>query len=60
MFTKRAKSHITSKVIISLGALTAGAGKFVGGKPGYWLRGFGLAHVILGTLDMFRSKLRSR
>ncbi|CEO89701.1 hypothetical protein [Syntrophaceticus schinkii] len=57
---KAAVSTTTSKAIIGLGALVTGIGRVVGGRVGDGITGFGLAHVVLGTLDMFRPSVRTR
>ncbi|MGI5875454.1 MAG: hypothetical protein ACOX6X_01365 [Dethiobacteria bacterium] len=59
MFVKR-KVSTTSKVLIGVGGLTAGIGKFVGGRFGNILTGFGLAHIFLGTLNKFLSPEKGR
>ncbi len=46
----------TSNYIIGLGALVTGAGKLIGGKLGSGITGFGVAHIILGTLDKYRHR----
>ena len=56
--TKRTAS--TSKAIIGIGALATSIGKMIGGRVGDGITGFGLAHVVLGTLDMFRPSVRFR
>ncbi len=57
---KAAVSTTTSKAIIGLGALVTGIGRVVGGRVGDGITGFGLAHVVLGTLDMLRPSVRTR
>jgi hypothetical protein len=54
------KTTTTSLVLTGLGATVTGLGALVGGRMGAGLTGFGLAHVVLGTLDMFRSSRRTR
>jgi len=49
-----------SLVLTGLGATVTGIGALVGGRMGAGLTGFGLAHVVLGTLDMFRPSRRDR
>ena len=48
----------TSMVVMGLGAIVTGAGRMVGGRLGAGITGFGLAHVALGHLDMFRPTVR--
>jgi len=60
VFGKRADLNNTSKFIIGLGALVTGLGRLVGGKAGYWLRGFGLAHIVLGSINIFRPILKNQ
>lgn len=48
----------TSMVVLGLGALVTGAGRMIGGRLGAGVTGFGLAHVTLGILDMFRPAIR--
>ncbi|MGI6606174.1 MAG: hypothetical protein ACOX2X_03910 [Peptococcia bacterium] len=50
----------TSLVLTGLGATVTGIGALVGGRMGAGLTGFGLAHVVLGTLDMFRPSRHTR
>jgi TM2 domain-containing membrane protein YozV len=59
VFRKKPK-NTTNKIILGLGTLAAGAGKLIGGKIGYGIAGFGLAHILFGSLGMLRSPLRSR
>jgi|GEM_PF-221692 hypothetical protein len=49
-----------SWVIAGLGAAVTGIGSLVRGPLGSGLKGFGLAHILLGTLDMFRPSKRHR
>lgn len=44
----------SSWIVTGLGATVTGIGALVGGRMGAGLTGFGLAHLVLGTLDMFR------
>jgi len=46
------KKNKTSWVITGLGAAVTGIGSLVRGPLGSGLKGFGLAHILLGTLDM--------
>lgn len=48
----------TSWVLTGLGAAVTGLGRKIGGSIGAGLTGFGLAHVVLGFLDMFRPSVR--
>ncbi len=48
----------TSMVVMGLGAIVTGAGRLIGGRLGAGVTGFGLAHVALGLLDMFRPTVR--
>mgnify|MGYP006912198924 FL=1 len=59
LFRKR-KTVTTSKAIIGIGALVTGIGRVIGGRIGDGITGFGLAHVVLGTLDMVRPSVRTR
>ncbi len=59
MFRKKEKKR-SSKTLIGLGALATGLGRLVGGRVGDGLTGFGLAHIILGSLDMARPAVRTR
>lgn len=52
------KRKTTSWVVTGVGAVVTGAGYLLGGNIGTGLAGFGLAHVVLGTLDMFRPSIR--
>lgn len=54
------KPASTSKALIGIGAFVTGIGKMIGGRVGDGITGFGLAHVVLGTLDMFRPSVRFR
>jgi len=44
----------TSWVVTGVGAVVTDAGYMTGGMLGACITGFGLAHVVLGILDMFR------
>lgn len=59
MFAKN-KTKTAGKFIMGLGALVTGIGRLVGGRTGDGLTGFGLAHIVLGALDMFRPRFRGR
>ncbi len=60
MFTKKETTTTTSKMVIGVGALATGIGRLVGGRVGDGITGFGLAHIVLGTLDMVRPTVRMR
>ena len=53
------KSKTTSMVVLGVGAIVAGTGRMIGGEKGAAISGFGLAHVALGLLDMFRPSVHS-
>ena len=44
----------TSWVVVGIGAVVTTLGYVTGGRLGAGITGFGLAHVVLGFLDMFR------
>lgn len=48
----------TSMAVMGLGALVTGTGRLVGGRMGAGIMGFGLAHVVLGLMDMYRPTVR--
>lgn len=51
----------TSWTLIAVGALVSGIGySLLPGRFGAGLLGFGLAHIMLGILDMFREAARNR
>ncbi|TYP59846.1 hypothetical protein [Thermosediminibacter litoriperuensis] len=52
------KGNTMSWVVTGVGAVVAGVGTMVGGTLGAGIIGFGLAHIVLGILDMFRSTVR--
>lgn len=52
------KGMTTSWGVTGLGVVVTGVGKMVGGTLGAGIMGFGLAHVALGILDMFRPTVR--
>lgn len=60
MFFVRNKTKNAGRFIMGLGALITGMGRLVGGRTGDGLTGFGLAHVMLGALDLFRPGIRGR
>ncbi len=53
MFVKK-RPTVNSKLLMGLGAFVTTAGKFIGGKVGSGIAGFGLAHIFLGTLAKYR------
>ncbi|NLZ93526.1 MAG: hypothetical protein GX922_05875 [Firmicutes bacterium] len=53
-----AKSTTTSWAVAGTGAVVTGIGRIIGGKAGAWISGFGLAHIVLGLLDMRRPTIR--
>lgn len=53
-----AKSTTTSWAVAGTGAVVTGVGRVVGGRVGAWISGFGLAHIVLGLLDMRRPSIR--
>ncbi|WP_169736185.1 hypothetical protein [Caldanaerobius polysaccharolyticus] len=48
----------TSWVVAGIGAVVTAIGYMTGGTIGAGITGFGLAHVVLGTLDMFRPSVQ--
>ncbi|HHU76472.1 MAG TPA: hypothetical protein GXZ24_06230 [Firmicutes bacterium] len=56
----RKRASTTSKVLIGLGRFSKRLGKTVGGKIGAGIVGFGLAHILLGSLAKLRSGMRFR
>jgi len=59
-FRKKKKAVTTSRATLGLGVLVTGLGRMIGGKIGNTVTGFGLAHIVLGSLDMFRPTVRGR
>ena len=54
------KATTTSLAVTGPGAAVSGLGAFLlRNKWGAGILGFGLAHVVLGVLDMFRPSVRS-
>ncbi|TYO93880.1 hypothetical protein [Desulfallas thermosapovorans] len=49
----------TSWIVIGLGVIVSLIGWYVGGNWGAGILGFGLAHILLGALDMFRPTVRT-
>ncbi|MGI6588278.1 MAG: hypothetical protein ACOX2N_05810 [Peptococcia bacterium] len=54
------KKNRTSWFVTGLGAAVTGIGSKIRGPLGAGIKGFGIAHIILGTLDMFRPSRRRR
>ncbi|WP_164821457.1 hypothetical protein [Paenibacillus koleovorans] len=51
----------TSWVVVILGIIVSLLGWYLTPNAwGYGILGFGLAHIVLGILNMFRAPLRSR
>ena len=50
--------NTTSWIVTGVGAVVTGVGYMTGGNLGAGIMGFGLAHVVLGILDMFRPSVR--
>jgi len=48
----------TSWIVTGVGAVVTAVGYMTGGMIGAGITGFGLAHVVLGVLDMFRPSVR--
>lgn len=54
------KGITTSYVVIALGVIVALVGYYlIGGTFGAGVTGFGLAHILLGILDMFRPSVKT-
>lgn len=51
--------NTTSWIVTGVGAGVTAIGLMLGGTTGAGVTGFGLAHVFLGILDMFRPSIRS-
>ncbi|MGI6485709.1 MAG: hypothetical protein GX759_03435 [Thermoanaerobacterales bacterium] len=49
----------TSWIVTGVGAVVIAVGYMIGGMIGAGIIGFGLAHIVLGILDMFRPTVRS-
>ncbi|HAF17366.1 MAG: hypothetical protein ACN4A7_08420 [Thermacetogeniaceae bacterium] len=60
MLRRKNKATTTSKAVMGIGALVTGLGRLVGGRVGDSITGFGLAHIVLGAIDMFRPSTRFR
>ncbi len=56
---KKVISTTTNKTIIGIGALATGIGRIVGGRVGDGITGFGLANIMLGTLDMLKPSVKN-
>ncbi|MDD2212232.1 MAG: hypothetical protein PHS83_05585 [Clostridia bacterium] len=52
------KKNTTSLFVTGLGAVVTGIGSLIRGPIGAGVKGFGLAHIFLGTLDRFRPSKR--
>lgn len=52
------KGKTASWIVTGVGAVVTAAGYLAGGEIGTGIAGIGLAHVVLGTLDMFRPSTR--
>ncbi|MCR4426544.1 MAG: hypothetical protein NUW23_10210 [Firmicutes bacterium] len=52
------KGTTTSWIVTGLGAVVSGVGTRMKGRLGSGVVGFGLAHVMLGLLDMLRPSVR--
>lgn len=54
-------SMTTSWIVTGLGIVVSLLGWYlIPGAWGYGILGFGLAHIVLGILDMFRSPARGK
>lgn len=47
-----------SKTALTTGALVTGAGALIGGRLGFSIAGFGVAHMILGGADLIKSDFK--
>jgi hypothetical protein len=56
---KKVKGTTTSWVVTGVGAGVTATGLLLGKSVGAGIAGFGLAHVALGILDMFRPTVRN-
>ncbi|MEW6523590.1 MAG: hypothetical protein AB1445_08500 [Bacillota bacterium] len=52
------KAQTTSWVVLGLGAAVSAVGLAIPGRLGSGVIGFGVAHVVLGALDMLRPSVR--
>lgn len=48
-----------SWIVVGLGVIVSLIGWYIGGYWGAGILGFGLAHILLGVLDMFRSTVKT-
>lgn len=54
------RGSLTSWIVIGLGVIVAAVGwLFVPGAFGAGLIGFGLAHIVLGIIDLFRPTVKT-
>lgn len=54
------RGSLTSWIVIGLGVIVAAVGwLFVAGIWGAGLVGFGLAHIVLGIIDLFRPTVKT-
>ncbi|MBE0467177.1 MAG: hypothetical protein IBX71_08165 [Candidatus Desulforudis sp.] len=54
------RGSLTSWIVIGLGVIVAAVGwLFVTGLLGAGLIGFGLAHIVLGIIDLFRPTVKT-
>ncbi|WP_237728745.1 hypothetical protein [Paenibacillus sp. OSY-SE] len=61
LFTSEVSSMAVSWVVTGLGVVVSLLGYYLSPSAwGYGILGFGLAHIVLGVLDMFRMPERSR
>lgn len=51
-------NNTTGWVVSGVGAAVTGLGLIVGGRVGAGISGFGMAHVVLGVLDHYRTTVR--
>ncbi len=51
--------NTTSYIVIGAGVVVTLIGWYVGGNWGSGIMGFGLAHILLGTLDLFRPAVKT-
>ncbi len=49
----------TSWIVVGLGVIVSLIGWYVGSYWGAGILGFGLAHILLGVLDMFRPTVKT-
>ncbi len=50
------KENTTGVAVAGIGLLVVALGRFLGGRMGDTLSGFGIAHLLLGILDMLRDE----